>query len=184
MDALVVTPVRRRPMTFALVLLAVAAATVAGAFAFQAAGYPPCDLCLEERVPYYAAIALAGAAMLSARRGPRIATLACFLGLAVVFLGSAGLGIYHAGVEWGLWAGPTECTGTLGHATSSADFLRQLRTVKVVRCDAAAVRVLGLSLAGWNVLVSLAAAGVALAGIRDLSFHHLGSTQRSRAFTR
>ena len=176
MDALVSTPVRRRPVSLALAVLAIAAATIGGAFAFQAAGYPPCDLCLKERLPYDAAIVLAAAAVPVAWRGAHAATMILFGVLALVFLFSAGFGAYHAGVEWGLWAGPTDCTGTLGVAKSNADFLQQLRTVKVVRCDAAAVRVFGLSLAGWNVLVSLVAAGVALAG--------LDAARGTRRFTR
>ncbi len=177
MDALVPAPVRPRPVTLALTVLAIAAATLGGAFAFQAAGYPPCELCLKERLPYYAAMILASASIPVAWRGPRAATMACFGGLALVFLFSAGFGAYHAGVEWGLWAGPNDCTGTVERAASNADFLQQLRTVRVVRCDAAAVRVLGLSLAVWNLVVSLLATGVALAGFDSAS---LASRHRRR----
>ena len=163
MDALVSAPARRKPMTFAVAILAIAVGTIAAVFAFQATGYPPCDLCLKERMPYYAAMVLAAVA--AAWRGSRVVTMILFAGLAVIFLASACFGFYHAGVEWGLWAGPADCTGALGKAASNTDFLQQLRTVKVIRCDAAAVHVLGLSLAGWNVLVSLAAAGAALVGL-------------------
>ena len=177
MDVPVPAPVRRRPVTLPLTVLAIAAATIGGAFAFQAAGYPPCDLCLKERLPYYAAMMLAAVSIPVSWRGSRVATMACFGGLAVVFLFSVGFGAYHAGVEWGLWTGPTDCTGTVERAVSNVDFLRQLRTVRVVRCDAAAVRVLGLSLAVWNVVVSLAAAAVSLAGFD-------GARQASRYRTR
>ena len=78
---------------------------------------------------------------------------------------SAGFGAYHAGVEWGFWAGPTDCTGTPQRAADSADFLRQLQTVRIVRCDAVAIRVLGLSLAGWNAVVSLLVAALASTGL-------------------
>ena len=166
-------------MTFALAILAIAAATLVGVFAFQAAGYPPCDLCSKERLPYYAALVVAAVAVGTARRGSRAATMTCFGLLTLIFLLSAGLGIYHAGVEWGYWAGPTDCTGQISRAGSTADFLQQLRTVRVVRCDAAAVRVLGLSLAGWNVVTSLLAAGAALAGLGDLR-----SSRGPRAFPR
>ena len=178
MDALAPAPVRRKPVTLAFAVLAIAAATVVGAFAFQAAGYPPCDLCLKERLPYYAAIAIAAATVAAGWRGSRAATMALFICLALVLLFNAGFGTYHAGVEWGLWAGPTDCTGALTPASSNADFLQQLRTVRVVRCDAAALRVLGLSLAGWNVLVSLAACGVALAG------YQASRSRGARAFAR
>jgi disulfide bond formation protein DsbB len=75
-------------------------------------------------------------------------------------------GIYHSGVEWGLWQGPTDCTGSLTQADSVTDFLKQLQTVKVVRCDAVAIRILGLSLAGWNAVISAGLFGLAIMGMR------------------
>jgi len=91
------------------------------------------------------------------------ATLAGILALAA--LGNAALGAYHAGVEWGLWKGPTECTGPIGNFGSAADMLKRLDTVKVIRCDEVQWRFLGLSLAGYNVLISLLMAAVAAWGI-------------------
>ena len=165
MDALVASRARR-PVTEAALLLALAAATIAGAYAFQAAGYAPCELCLKERWPYYFAIGVAAAAIPIVWRAPRVALLASFGVLAAIFLFSAGFGAYHAGVEWGFWPGPTDCTGALTRATTNADFLAQLQTVRVVRCDAVAIRILGLSLAGWNAVVSLSAVAIAMFGIR------------------
>ena len=77
------------------------------------------------------------------------------------FTASALFGAYHAGVEWGFWPGPSDCTGTLEKAGSVTDFMKQLQTTKVVRCDAVAIRILGLSLAGWNAVISAAMALVA-----------------------
>ena len=80
-------------------------------------------------------------------------------GLAVVALatlGNAGLAAYHAGVEWGFWQGPTDCTGPVGNLGSAGNLLERLDTVKVVRCDEVQWKFLGLSLAGYNVLISLA----------------------------
>jgi len=146
-------------------ILAVAAATLGGAFIFEALGYAPCELCLKERIPYYAGIALAAAALMPALAGMR-AWLRVALGvLAVVFAASMIFGIYHAGVEWGFWQGPTDCTGNFQKATSTEDFLQRLQTIKVVRCDAVAIRILGLSLAGWNAIVSAALVWIAVAGI-------------------
>ena len=79
---------------------------------------------------------------------------------------SEALGAYHAGLEWGFWAGPQECRGALSRAASVGDLLAQLQSTKVVRCDAAALRLLGLSLAGWNAVVSAGFAGLAVAGLR------------------
>jgi disulfide bond formation protein DsbB len=145
----------------ALVVLAAAAATIGGALVFEHAfGLLPCKLCLVQRNPYYLAIPIALAAAVAPPRAARIALAA----LAVVFLASAGLGMYHAGVEWGFFAGPSDCGGTPA-ATPGAvgDFLKQLETTRVVSCTEAAWRFLGLSLAGWNVLISLALVGLALA---------------------
>ena len=81
---------------------------------------------------------------------------------------SAGLGAYHSGVEWGFFAGPSDCGGGSGAAAGSVgDFMNQLQTTRVVSCTEAAWRFLGLSLAGWNVLISLGlAAFAALAASR------------------
>lgn len=154
------------PLILAFIVLGLAVATIAGAFAFQAAGILPCELCLKERYPYYAGMVLSALTILVAwrRRGPLLA--ACSAVLALLFLGSAGFGAYHAGVEWGFWAGPSDCTGALDRAGSMGDFMKQLQTVHVVRCDAVAIRILGLSLAGWNAVVSLVIAGVAIVGMR------------------
>ena len=150
----------------AALVLMLAVATIAGAFAFQAAGYVPCELCLKERLPYYAGIALAAVTLALAWFGPPALARIGLALLALLFLFSAGFGLYHAGVEWKWWEGPTGCTGALDRPRSNADFLQQLQTVHVVRCDAVAIRILGLSLAGWNAIVSLLIAGVAATGVR------------------
>jgi disulfide bond formation protein DsbB len=154
------------PFGIALVILTIAVLSIAGAFIFEALGYAPCDLCLKERIPYYTAIPLAGLALLFSARGPRTLLRAAFATLAVVFVASAIFGAYHAGIEWGFWPGPTECSGPLDHARSVEEFLRQLQSAKVARCDAAAIRILGLSLAGWNAVVSAVLAALAVVGLR------------------
>jgi disulfide bond formation protein DsbB len=156
----------RTPFFIALAILAIAVASIAGAFLFEAFGYVPCELCLKERIPYYAAIPLAGLALLFATRGSKNLLRAALASLALVFTASAVFGAYHAGVEWGFWPGPTECTGALDRAASVSDFLKQLENVKVVRCDAAALHILSLSLAGWNAIISAALAALAALGLR------------------
>ena len=170
-EATGIARVRRRPAAFAAAALALIVLTIAGAFAFQAAGIAPCELCLKERLPYYAGMAAAALTLAVAMRASRAMALIGFGLLALLFLGSAGFGAYHAGVEWGFWPGPSDCTGTPARAASSADFLHQLQSVRVVRCDAVAIRILGLSLAGWNVLVSLGV--VALAGAGFISMRRV-----------
>ena len=165
MDARVAPAPPRRPVLFAVAIEAIIVATTAGAFAFQAAGYAPCELCLKERLPYYLGMALAALTLAVAWRGARGAARIGFALLALLFLFSAGFGAWHAGIEWGFWAGPTDCTGALERASSNADFLHQLQTVRVVRCDGVAIRILGLSLAGWNAVVSLGLAALAVAAV-------------------
>ena len=149
------------PFGIALAILAIAVSSIAGAFVFEALGYAPCELCLKERIPYYAAIPFAGFAVLFAARGPKAFLRTAFMALALIFAASAVFGAYHAGIEWGFWPGPLECSGPLDRARSVADFLKQLQSVKVARCDAPALRILGLSLAGWNALISAGLAALA-----------------------
>jgi disulfide bond formation protein DsbB len=156
----------KSPFTLALTIFLVAVSSIAGAFVFEALGYAPCELCLKERIPYYAAIPFAGLAVLFAARGSKTLLRAAFVALALIFAASAIFGSYHMGIEWGFWPGPTECSGPLDHALSVEDFLRQLQSAKVARCDTAAIRIFGLSLAGWNAVVSAGLAALAVVGLR------------------
>ena len=148
------------------IILFTAAAALATVWVLQLGfGLAPCHLCFVQRWPYYAALPVAGATVWLARHGRASARigLACLL---VLMLASAGLGLFHAGVEWRWWTGPTDCTGAGTTIRNAKDLLKGLNEVQVVRCDEAALRVLGLSLAGWNVLASLALAAVAGWGLR------------------
>ncbi|KRE09807.1 hypothetical protein ASE63_04610 [Bosea sp. Root381] len=140
-------------------------ALIAGAWFFELVwGLRPCKLCLEQRMPHYAAIGLAAAAVLLAR-SVRLQWLV-LLGLAGLMVWSTGLGVYHAGVEWGWFAGPNDCGGAAAPAAAGVqDFMKQLQTTRVVACSEAAWRFLGLSLAGWNALASLGLLGLAVAGL-------------------
>ena len=150
----------------ALAIAAIAAATLAGAWFFQLViGLVPCPMCLEERYAYYLAVPLGLLVALAAAKDfPRGIVLAGFALLALAALGNAGFGVYHAGVEWKFWAGPTECTGAVGNFGSAANLLEQLDKVKVVRCDEIQWTFLGLSLAGYSALVSLLMAAIAAWG--------------------
>ncbi|HEV7257940.1 MAG TPA: disulfide bond formation protein B [Bosea sp. (in: a-proteobacteria)] len=140
-------------------------ALIAGAWFFELVwGLRPCKLCLEQRVPHYAAIGLAAAALVLARSA-RLRWLALF-GLAGLMAWSTWLGVYHSGVEWGWFAGPNDCGGAAAPAAAGMqDFMKQLQTTRVVACSEAAWRFLGLSLAGWNALASLGLLGLALSGL-------------------
>ena len=143
----------RYPRLAAGLIAFAAAATIVGALVFEHVfGLAPCPLCLRQRLPYYAAIPVAAAAAALPVRWTRLALVV----LTLLFLVSAGLGLHHAGVEWGWWAGPSDCAGAPGPAPGGmGDFLNQLQRTRVVSCTDAAWRFLGLSLAGWNVLISL-----------------------------
>jgi len=150
-------------VTGALLVAGVAAATLAGAWTMQLVwGLQPCELCLKQRWAYYAIVPLGLVILLAARGGAPRPLLLAGLGLiALAALGNAGLGVYHAGVEWGFWQGPTECTGPIGNLGSAGSLLERLDSVKVVRCDEVQFRFLGLSLAGYSVLISLLIAAIA-----------------------
>jgi disulfide bond formation protein DsbB len=154
-------------LTAALAVAIIAAATLAGAWFFQLVlDIRPCPLCLEQRYAYYLAVPFGAlVALAAAKDAPRPVLYAGLAILALAALGNAGLGAYHAGVEWGFWKGPTECTGPVGNLGSAGNLLQRLDTVKVIRCDEVQWRFLGLSLAGYNVLISLLMAAIAAWGI-------------------
>lgn len=140
------------------------ATLIAGAWYFQlVVGLVPCKLCLEQRLPHYAAIGLSLAALVLAR-SRRLQGLV-LLGLAALMAWSAGLGAYHAGVEWGWFLGPSDCGGGVASAPGVQDFMKQLQTTRVVACSEAAWRWLGLSLAGWNALASLGLLALSVLGL-------------------
>jgi disulfide bond formation protein DsbB len=152
----------------ALAVAVVGAATILGAYFFQyVLGLAPCPLCLEQRIPYYVAIPIAVVAAIAAwRRAPRALVTG---GLAIVMLAmliGTALAVYHAGVEWKWWQGPQDCSGPL-NPLGSGNLLNDLQSVRVVRCDEAAWRFLGLSLAGYNVIISLALAAIAAWGVKS-----------------
>jgi disulfide bond formation protein DsbB len=151
----------------ALAITGIAAATLAGAWFMQLAlDIRPCPLCLEQRYAYYLMVPLAAlTALAAAKDAPRALLLAGLAILAAAALGNSVLATYHAGVEWHFWQGPTECTGAIGNLGSAGNLLERLDTVKVVRCDEVQWKFLGLSLAGYNVLISLSMAAIAAWGI-------------------
>jgi disulfide bond formation protein DsbB len=131
-------------------------------------GYKPCPLCLQERYAYYLALPAAlGAFYFVSNSKSRIALL--LLGLcALAFLINSGLGVYHSGVEWRWWPGPSSCTGAGALDTQAGSLVKNLSETHVIRCDEAPWRFLGLSFAGYNALISLGLAGLALLGVRSV----------------
>lgn len=165
-----VSPIPRKlspAMAAALAVLVIAAATIAGAWYFQLVlGLQPCPLCLEQRYAYYLAIPLAALTALAAgQNAPRSLLVVGLAVLVLAALANAVLGAYHAGVEWKFWPGPSDCTGPVGNLGSAGSLLDRLDTTKVVMCDEVQWTFLGLSLAGYNVLISLLMAAIAMWGI-------------------
>jgi disulfide bond formation protein DsbB len=147
------------------ILIALAGgATIVGAWIFQAYGYAPCELCLTQRYAYYGGVPIAAILAYASTGRARGIVVAGMIGLALIFAANAVLGVYHAGVEWRFWPGPSGCTGRISGPTNVNDLMKELQHVKIVACDEVQLRILGLSLAGWNALISAPLAALAVRG--------------------
>lgn len=146
----------------ACLFLALAMAVVVGtALGFEhIGGFIPCKLCLAQREPYYVGIPVMLIGALAAwQRWPVCVSRGALLVGGLLMTYGLVLGVYHSGVEWHWWAGPTDCGAPTGNiATNAGDLLGALSNSHAPTCDQAAGRFLGLSFAGWNVLASLALA--------------------------
>ncbi len=141
--------------TLTLIATLGSAGMLAGAFAFQhIGGMAPCQLCLWQRWPHAAAILIGAVALTTGWRG------LAWLGV-LAALTTAGIGLFHVGVEQAWWEGLASCTAGSIAGISAADLLNPAVDVAApVRCDAIAWSMLGISMAGWNALISLGLAGV------------------------
>lgn len=127
-------------------------ALLLGALAFQyIGGIAPCPLCIDQRWAHGVAIALGLLVLVWPRRG-----LAVLAGFAVLV--GAGIALYHTGVEQAWWAGPTTCTAPDPGAVPAGELLDRILDTPVVLCDQIAWSWLGVSMAGWNAILSLAIA--------------------------
>lgn len=151
-------PFRPTPLRAAFVVLAASAAILGAAlFAQYVGGLRPCALCHWQRYPYVATIVLGLLALLLARNATLGRYVGALIGLAgLVFLAGAGIAVFHIGVEQHWWQGTSACGQTLGQAQSIEDLRRALLAQPVVRCDQVAWSFLGLSMAGYNFLLSVA----------------------------
>ncbi len=161
--------IHTRPAISAATAAAVFGGTVSlvllgGALAFQyIGGLAPCEMCIWQRWPHGFAIAagLIGGGLVALDVLPR--NIARYLALAAIagIVISGAIGVFHAGVEWKLWPGPSECTG-FGYVPGQEDF----KPLQIVRCDEAQWRLFGISLAGYNAIFSFAAAAIAALMLR------------------
>ncbi len=146
---------RNRALSTArLLALLIPAALLGGAYLGQYAfGLYPCEMCWWQRYPHFAALALALLAF--AVQGGAARALVILAGLAILISGL--IGGFHAGVEYGWWEGITSCSSTI-QASGGGDFLDAIMKAPIVRCDQVQWSLLGISLAGYNFLISVAGA--------------------------
>src|SRR5437763_5155418 len=122
-------------------------------------GLHPCEMCYWQRWPHAAAILLAASAFTAPAASSRARTLTLLAALAIAVSGA--IGVYHAGVEAKIFEGFTQCTA-LSKSGSTADLLKQIIHAPLVRCDEVQFRFLGISMAGWNAILSLGGAAIIL----------------------
>ena len=135
-----------------LVLIS-AIAILATVYSFEyLLGLAPCDLCLYQRLPWWGLIALSCLALML-RPNPRLSIL-LFACMIVILLAGASMAGYHVGVEWLWWKGPTTCSGFDARNMDLATLKAAIMATPVVRCDEIVWDFLGLSMAGWNFILS------------------------------
>ncbi|MGX1309611.1 disulfide bond formation protein DsbB [Amorphus suaedae] len=165
---------RRRLMLFAAAAFAVSSATILTAWGFQLiGGYMPCPLCLEQRVPYYVGIPIVLVAVWLASVGRVRATRVLLIAFAAVMAYGCYLGVYQAGAEWGFWRGPTDCATADTMVRDAGSLLQTLGETHIVSCTDPALRIFGLSFAGWNAVASAFLVLIGLVGA-------LGGRSRTR----
>jgi disulfide bond formation protein DsbB len=143
------------PLLWCLIAIVASLAMLGGAHSFETfGGYAPCGLCLRQREVYWAALTAgligAGVTRKVPSAGPVIALI-----LTAIFAAGLIVAAFHAGVEWKWWPGPTSCSGATGTVDASAmtDLLNGAK-VRPPACDEAAWRMFGISMAGYNALIS------------------------------
>lgn len=144
-----------RPRLLATISLVLGLLTIAGAWGSELfGGLVPCELCLEQRLPYYWGLPVLALVIILWDRLPRVVFYVAMVLVLAVFAWGLYLATYHAGVEYGFWPGPTSCTGTGGDISFSD--LSNINAAKVVPCDKVQFSLFGITLAGFNALITLA----------------------------
>lgn len=141
-------------------------ATIAGAWGSQVfGGLVPCELCLEQRLAYYWGLPILAAILVLWNRLPLTVWYIAMAAAAAIFVWGTYMGVYHAGVEWEFWPGPTLCTGLGDPNLSFGDLGGEIEAV--IPCDHVQFRLFGISLAGYNALISLAIVALLVIAIVD-----------------
>ena len=147
-------------MRYVLLATLGSAAMLLGAYAFQhLGGMPPCKLCIWQRWPHGTAILIGLIIMLTGEA--RMAWIG-----ALAALTTSLIGFYHVGVEQGWWEGPTSCTSSGTANLSAEELLNQILAAPLVRCDDIAWQLAGISMAGWNAIISLGLAAIWVQAMR------------------
>lgn len=148
------------PTAARLIALLLPAALLGGALGSQyLGGLHPCEMCYWQRWPHAAAILLAALSFTQPAASGRSRLLTLLAALAIAMSGA--IGVYHAGVEAKIFEGFTTCTA-MGKGLTTAELLKQISTAPLVRCDEVQFRFLGISMAGWNAILSLGGATLIL----------------------
>ncbi len=154
------------PLPSQLGILAVvgSGALLGGALFFQyVLGFPPCEMCHWQRWPHIVAI-VAGLLAITAYSRPRTGAMWVLVAVAALLV-TSGIGIFHVGVEQQWWQGPQACSGTIPRGLSAEELKKYLFSAKMVRCDQIAWSLWGISMAGWNAILSLGLALLLGAGV-------------------
>lgn len=147
-------------MRYVLLATLGSAAMLLGAYAFQhLGGMAPCKLCIWQRWPHGTAIIIGLIIMLTGEA--RMAWIG-----ALAALTTSLIGFYHVGVEQGWWEGPTSCTSSGTVNLSAEELLNQILAAPLVRCDDIAWQLAGISMAGWNAIISLGLAAIWVQAMR------------------
>jgi disulfide bond formation protein DsbB len=151
-------------MLVSAIAFSIAFVTILLAHIFERFGYAPCPLCLQERYAYYFGVPALVVAFFTARAESFTVARILLVLVGLAFLVNAGVGVYHAGVEWKWWPGPTSCSGGVAVEWGQGGVASSIERAEVVSCSEASWRMLGLSFAGWNAVISGLLAGIAARG--------------------
>lgn len=161
-NRLMALPIYQRADLFMGLIFLISLSLILVALGYQHfGGLAPCDLCYKQRWVYYITIALMPFALFLYDQGHKDAARYMLFVFAAAFFANMILGIFHAGVEWKFWDGPSGCSD-LGQLDATIDLLESLSKEKVVPCTDPQWRLLGISMAGYSALASLFLGGLAL----------------------
>ena len=159
-------PIGNSQTLSAFLLLLGAIGVACASLSFQhIGGFQPCKLCYIQREIHYSMIPFTAITLFAIWRGwSALIIRLLFLIMLAILLYGAGVGVYQAGAEWDFWLGPNDCTEAVDIAKDAGNLLSQLQSTKLVSCTEAQLRILGLSFAGWNVVLSSVLILIALGG--------------------